>query len=727
MMAYPSTTVRGTRIALILAIAAATLFSLLVVATPAQAAPGVPVTYEGQTVPVNRPTENKPQSKLWYADGAWWALMVSPSDSLVHVHELMANHSWRDTGTVVDRRVNSTGDALWVPQQSRLTVVSRTGQGLQVARFGYNSTQRSWSLNSGYPITLQTGGGSESATIDQDSTGRLWVTYTRSGKLWVAVSDPNGLNWSAGFNPAVGDFAISSDDISALIAFGSSIGLLWSDQASGAFRFAIHKDGDPVNVWRVEAALAGAKLVDDHINLKQVSGDAQGRIFAAIKTSKGDVASDPPTDTLVGVLIRTPRADGTGLWSLVPAGTVADDHTRPIIMIDQTNQELYFFATAPVTGGDIYYKKTSLNNPSFPPGRGTRFLDSVKQMNNATGSKDPVTAQTGLVILASGLDRYAHAEMALAGGPPPPPPPPPGDTTAPTRPTGLTATPSADRITLTWTASTDNVGVAGYTVRRGDGLVVDAPSNSYPDTAVNPGATYTYTVEAFDAAGNRSMASSPATATVPGQPPPGNGPIALRAVTSATNNTEATLTVPVPETEAGDLLLASIDVRGQPTITAPVGWQLVREDLNGTAMRKGTYWRIATGSEPASYTWRFSAKPPAVGIMLAYSGVSTTAPIEASSGRLSTGATVSAPSVQTSVAGAQLVGLFGVARVSAITAPNGMQERAEVGSPTGTQYPVTAESADAAAPAPGPTGDRNATSSVQAPGIGHLVALRPAN
>jgi len=92
------------------------------------------------------------------------------------------------------------------------------------------------------------------------------------------------------------------------------------------------------------------------------------------------------------------------------------------------------------------------------------------------------------------------------------------DTTPPTTPANLTAAAiTANRIDLAWSASTDNVGVAGYTVTRdGMPLATVAPTaTSYSDTAVAPGSTHTYTVSAFDAAGNTSPPSTSATATTP--------------------------------------------------------------------------------------------------------------------------------------------------------------------------------------------------------------------
>lgn len=87
------------------------------------------------------------------------------------------------------------------------------------------------------------------------------------------------------------------------------------------------------------------------------------------------------------------------------------------------------------------------------------------------------------------------------------------DTTAPTVPTGLSATPGNTQVALSWTASTDAVGVTGYKVRRG-GTVVGTPSGtSYTDTGLTNGTSYSYTVSAVDAAGNESAQTTAATAT----------------------------------------------------------------------------------------------------------------------------------------------------------------------------------------------------------------------
>ncbi len=83
------------------------------------------------------------------------------------------------------------------------------------------------------------------------------------------------------------------------------------------------------------------------------------------------------------------------------------------------------------------------------------------------------------------------------------------DTQAPTVPTGLSASNvTADSLTLSWTASTDNVAVTGYDVYRGTTLTGATTTPSFNDTGLAANTTYSYTVKARDAAGNISAAST---------------------------------------------------------------------------------------------------------------------------------------------------------------------------------------------------------------------------
>jgi hypothetical protein len=88
------------------------------------------------------------------------------------------------------------------------------------------------------------------------------------------------------------------------------------------------------------------------------------------------------------------------------------------------------------------------------------------------------------------------------------------DTVPPSQPTGLTASASGpNQIDLSWTASTDNTAVAGYTIRRNGAAIANSATTSFSDTGLSPSTTYTYTVDAYDAAGNHSAQSAPASAS----------------------------------------------------------------------------------------------------------------------------------------------------------------------------------------------------------------------
>lgn len=89
------------------------------------------------------------------------------------------------------------------------------------------------------------------------------------------------------------------------------------------------------------------------------------------------------------------------------------------------------------------------------------------------------------------------------------------DMTAPTTPTNLTAVAaSLSELDLSWTAATDNVGVAGYKILRGGVYVgTTTTGTTFADTGLAASTTYTYTVKAYDAAGNVSTASNIGTST----------------------------------------------------------------------------------------------------------------------------------------------------------------------------------------------------------------------
>ncbi|UWE04103.1 glycosyl hydrolase family 18 protein [Laceyella sacchari] len=99
------------------------------------------------------------------------------------------------------------------------------------------------------------------------------------------------------------------------------------------------------------------------------------------------------------------------------------------------------------------------------------------------------------------------------------------DTTAPSAPANLKVTgKSASSVSLSWTASTDNVGVVAYEVYNGANLAGVSNQTQYTVTGLSANTSYTFTVKAKDAAGNRSGASNSVTVTTDSSDDGGGAP-----------------------------------------------------------------------------------------------------------------------------------------------------------------------------------------------------------
>src|SRR5256885_4608362 len=107
-------------------------------------------------------------------------------------------------------------------------------------------------------------------------------------------------------------------------------------------------------------------------------------------------------------------------------------------------------------------------------------------------------AATATAVLLAGCNGVGEAETSNAAGTTPL-----VDATAPSTPTGLTAAAAGSTgANLSWSASTDNVGVTGYIVRR-DGVQVATPATTtYADVGLSDGTSYTYTEAARGAGRN---------------------------------------------------------------------------------------------------------------------------------------------------------------------------------------------------------------------------------
>lgn len=130
--------------------------------------------------------------------------------------------------------------------------------------------------------------------------------------------------------------------------------------------------------------------------------------------------------------------------------------------------------------------------------------------STSSGSTSVSPSQTTTYTLsASNSQGSVNANTTITVTAPPLP-----DTTPPSTPTNLIAAAiSSSQINLSWTASTDAVGVTGYKIYRGGTQIGTSTSNGYSDNNLSPSTSYFYTVQAYDAASNISSQSSSVSAT----------------------------------------------------------------------------------------------------------------------------------------------------------------------------------------------------------------------
>ncbi len=108
---------------------------------------------------------------------------------------------------------------------------------------------------------------------------------------------------------------------------------------------------------------------------------------------------------------------------------------------------------------------------------------------------------------------------------------PVADTTKPSTPTGLSAIVTTSSALLSWNAATDNVAVVGYNVMRGTSTIATTSQRQYADSGLAASTSYTYSVSAFDAAGNTSTSSAGLTINT-AQPTPAGTSTATSTATS---------------------------------------------------------------------------------------------------------------------------------------------------------------------------------------------------
>ncbi len=191
--------------------------------------------------------------------------------------------------------------------------------------------------------------------------------------------------------------------------------------------------------------------------------------------------------------------------------------------------------------------------------------------------------------------------------------------------------------------------------------------------------------------------------------------------------TNTAVVIPKPTgTVVNDLLVAHVayESGSSITITAPGGWTLIRKTDAASDVGEATYYRVAGGSEGASYTFTLSQSKKFSAAIAAYYGVHNPSPQSATSSG-ATGAsstTATATSITTTFTDSLVLAFFTNKKNSTWTPPTGMTERYDVPNAAGGMPSLSSASVVQAAAAA--TGAKAATSSDAEIWVAQLVALR---
>ena len=427
---------------------------------------------------ISQDTGEKPQSKVWYHAGKWWAVLPTNSGTFVW---RLDNNSWTQTlaltgddDTQADCLVDgdTTHIFLYRGQTNNRFVSVEYDAGL--------GKYKLWTVQNSV-IDVDLDNGVETAVIAKDSDGLMWLANAGTSQIYVRWSSWPYTNWNN--RTQINSSNVDDDDICDITAFGGNkIGVLWSNQRDEKFYFRYRNDGDNETTWQSrETAAAGSDhsgVADDHINFA-VDGST---IYAAIKTSY-----DASGYIRMGLLRRL----SNGTWDLYSVTTGGSDGTRPIALLNTSESTIKVIYTASNNDDDILYREAYLNNLSNFGSEQTLISGNY---NNVTSTKQNFT--NDVLILASN----SHAVGVIAY-----------DNPLPVELTAFSGEVNGNDVILKWNTATE-VNNYGFNIERaaqnrdwqtigfvkGNGNSNIPHDYSFTDSNPNGGSNFKYRLKQLD-------------------------------------------------------------------------------------------------------------------------------------------------------------------------------------------------------------------------------------
>jgi len=343
------------------------------------------------------PTADKPQSKLWYSDECWWAILPRASGPSLWQR---TEKGWKEHKGIANELKGIPGRVDVWAEEMRATAVGVGDSSLTVFRL--NKTEKAtavlWKPEILAELCPPSPGKIETATVAKDGNNSWWVAATAGSKVCVWHSSCEGKNWSSPFILAEG---INEDDICSVTPLDGGIGVIWSDQVRDAVLMRIHKDGNPREVWgKVEIIDIGNNTADDHIN---TSLSPNNTLWVATKNSV-DTPGKPQ------FVLRVRSADGK--W-INKGYCVLESRmkrpSRPIVVATEDNSAVFtgyhdndravpYPHNATIVFSLVDTASFDVNIPQVVISPAPKIRRTVR---NVTGPKFPFPVNVPWIILAS--------------------------------------------------------------------------------------------------------------------------------------------------------------------------------------------------------------------------------------------------------------------------------------------------------------------------------------
>ncbi|WP_268035299.1 hypothetical protein [Algoriphagus sp. PAP.12] len=259
------------------------------------------------------PTQDKPQSKIWFSSGAWWAVLPDSTGPKVWKRN---EGEWMEEKDLNGELWGLPGKADVYSDGDIQFIVLVGNCKLRFLRLKTTSKSIQVELVSSLPIPSDCNQ-IETATITKDDSGILWIASDWNEQVLVWSSSDQGKFWS---QPAVLADSISKDDISVISRIKGGISVVWSNQLEEAIYERIHKNHD-LEWSDLITVSKGNKTADDHLNTTLLE---DGRMILVSKNSV-DQTGKPQ------FVLRMRSLEGE--WKDFPYEDLSEDvsPTRPVI------------------------------------------------------------------------------------------------------------------------------------------------------------------------------------------------------------------------------------------------------------------------------------------------------------------------------------------------------------------------------------------------------------